>query len=218
MPSTLLPAYLGQGLAAARPVTPAIATGTIGLYFATDTGAYFIYANGAWQVPGSNQFTMLPSGSLSADAQAFGSRGNILAPLTNMTLRQAWYQFTAVNTGVYKIGIAPYNTGTNQMTSAPTYTASFTAAASALTSGVLQFASPFALLAGTSYILFLVRTDVVGTTSLNMQFNSTEIDVPGFQQIATAKALKLASNNPLTSDTWTTGTAIYAVLPIYSIP
>lgn len=54
MASTLITSYLGQGLAAARPATPLIATGTIGWYFATDTGVMSVYANGAWRVAPPN--------------------------------------------------------------------------------------------------------------------------------------------------------------------
>lgn len=53
MTSTLITAYLGQGLAAARPVTPVLATGTIGYYYATDTGTLTVYAGGAWRSVGS---------------------------------------------------------------------------------------------------------------------------------------------------------------------
>lgn len=54
MSSTLITSYLGQGLAAARPATPALATGTIGYYFATDTGVMSFYANGAWRIAPPN--------------------------------------------------------------------------------------------------------------------------------------------------------------------
>lgn len=54
MASTLITSYLGQGLAAARPATPPLATGAIGYYFATDTGVLSVYANGAWRVAPPN--------------------------------------------------------------------------------------------------------------------------------------------------------------------
>lgn len=52
MASTLITAYLGQGLAAARPATPTLATGTYGTYYATDTKVWSAYFNGAWQTIG----------------------------------------------------------------------------------------------------------------------------------------------------------------------
>lgn len=66
MASTLLTAYLGQGLAAARPATPTIATGTIGWYYATDTGVLSYYSNGAWRSlsasdPSISPFTTAPA-------------------------------------------------------------------------------------------------------------------------------------------------------------
>jgi hypothetical protein len=50
MTSTLITAYLGQGLLAARPAAPALATGAIGFYWATDTQVMYAYTNGAWRV------------------------------------------------------------------------------------------------------------------------------------------------------------------------
>jgi hypothetical protein len=48
MTSTLITAYLGAGLAAARPATPVLAAGTFGFYEATDTGTLSLYYGGAW--------------------------------------------------------------------------------------------------------------------------------------------------------------------------
>lgn len=52
MASTLITSYVGQGLAAARPATPPLATGTYGTYYATDTKVWSAYFNGAWQTIG----------------------------------------------------------------------------------------------------------------------------------------------------------------------
>lgn len=53
MSSTLIVQYLGQGLAANRPTTPAIDANAIGFYAATDTGALSSYYNGAWHTFGT---------------------------------------------------------------------------------------------------------------------------------------------------------------------
>lgn len=50
MASTKITDYLSQGLAAARPATPANYTGTISWYYATDTGVLSYYSNGAWHI------------------------------------------------------------------------------------------------------------------------------------------------------------------------
>lgn len=52
MTNTLIAAYLGFGLAAARPATPSIDAGAIAFYYATDTATLTVYANGAWQSSG----------------------------------------------------------------------------------------------------------------------------------------------------------------------
>lgn len=64
MASTLITAYVGEGLAANRPATPVLATGTIGYYYATDTGILTAYVNGAWQSVFGKQLlaTSSPSG------------------------------------------------------------------------------------------------------------------------------------------------------------
>ena len=49
MTTTLIASYLGQGLVANRPTAPAVNSGVIAFYFATDTGALYVYVAGAWQ-------------------------------------------------------------------------------------------------------------------------------------------------------------------------
>lgn len=51
MTATTITAYLGEGLAANRPATPAIAAGAIGLWYSTDTDTYSIYNGSAWAGP-----------------------------------------------------------------------------------------------------------------------------------------------------------------------
>jgi hypothetical protein len=48
MASGALKDYLGVGLAAARPVTLSLATGTAGYYFATDTATMSVWSGVAW--------------------------------------------------------------------------------------------------------------------------------------------------------------------------
>lgn len=61
MASTLITAYLGQGLAAARPAAPAIAAGSIGWYYATDTGAVSYYAGAAWHAVSATDPSIAPN-------------------------------------------------------------------------------------------------------------------------------------------------------------
>jgi hypothetical protein len=112
MPSTLITAYLGQGLASARPATPAIATGTIGFYEATDTGALSVYANGAWSNVGGIDKGVPPSvvqsklavaNSASITLTSAPVNGNLLVAMcfnpTVGTVGSGWTQVAANSTG-----------------------------------------------------------------------------------------------------------------------
>lgn len=59
MTSTLVTAYLGKGLAAARPAAPAVAAGTFAWYEATDTGVLSYY-DGTWHTLSSNDPSIAP--------------------------------------------------------------------------------------------------------------------------------------------------------------
>lgn len=59
MTSTLITAYVGKGLAAARPATPAIAAGTFAWYYATDTAALSYY-DGTWHAVSSSDPSISP--------------------------------------------------------------------------------------------------------------------------------------------------------------
>ena len=54
MSSNLLVTYLGSGIASARPATPSIAAGTVGVWWSTDTKALSVYdlTNGGWTAVG----------------------------------------------------------------------------------------------------------------------------------------------------------------------
>lgn len=91
MTSTLITAYLGQGLAAARPATPAVAPGTIAYWYATDTGVLSIYANGAWSNVGIGaagapptivQSKMAVANSASITLNSAPINGNLLVAMT----------------------------------------------------------------------------------------------------------------------------------------
>jgi hypothetical protein len=95
MSSTLITAYLGQGTAAARPATPTLATGTIGWYYATDTGVLSYYANGAWTDAATQSPPFHPGYSSLASARF-------------------WYPATATSIG-------GNNTATGKLFAAPFY-------------------------------------------------------------------------------------------------
>lgn len=75
MSVTFITSYLGQGLAAARPVSPNITAGSIGYYFATDTNALTVFAGGTWQaIPAASP--TLPTGEI-----LVGNASGIAAPV-----------------------------------------------------------------------------------------------------------------------------------------
>lgn len=66
MTSTLITAYIGNGLAAARPASPAIAAGTMAWYVATDTGTLSYWDGSAWHTvsasdPSISAWTTVPA-------------------------------------------------------------------------------------------------------------------------------------------------------------
>ena len=46
--------YLGYGLLSARPVAPDLYTGTLGIYYATDTGLAYMWDGATWTRAGAN--------------------------------------------------------------------------------------------------------------------------------------------------------------------
>ncbi len=112
MASTLIVQYLGQGLAAARPATPAIDTGAIGLYAATDTGALTVYYSGAWHTvgggynPGTTPQVVQSAANQGGNSVTFGvapTNGNLLVcmcdnPGSN-TPGSGWTNISQVSTG-----------------------------------------------------------------------------------------------------------------------
>jgi hypothetical protein len=93
MTSTLITAYVGKGLAAARPASPAIAAGTIGWYYATDTGALSYY-DGTWHTlsasdPSISPFLTVPANPAGIRCSAARLRRSCSATATRPPRRPA---------------------------------------------------------------------------------------------------------------------------------
>lgn len=112
MSSTLITQYLGQGLLSAKPGTPSVATGCIGLYYATDTNAFLVYANGAWQAAGGTdpgtpptvvQSKMAVANSASITLDSAPVSGNLLVAMcfnpSVGTVGSGWTSQAANSTG-----------------------------------------------------------------------------------------------------------------------
>jgi hypothetical protein len=184
--------------------------GTTGQVLTKDSNADLDFS---WQAGGGGgsstpswQFQISPTTS---GAHSFATTGNLFTPQIDMTVTGCAFIITTVTGATYKIGIAPYNTGTNKITSAPSYSGVFTAGTGAANKWVNgTFSGGVALTAGTAYVFFIVRTDSTTTvsTTLNFVVGSGTIYAPGFVEIATNRSVHLASIAPGTGDTWTTET------------
>lgn len=78
MASGRLVDYLGRGLAAARPAAPVLHTGTLGLYYATDTGVLSLWDGSAWDTLAGGDVVGPASVTDSHLAQFDGTTGELL--------------------------------------------------------------------------------------------------------------------------------------------
>lgn len=146
--------------------------------------------------------------------------GLIITPTMALSAVGLGVVMTTVTSGTYKIGIAPYNTGTNKITGTPTYAPTYTESAGAANRSIFAtFSSPVAMSAGTAYLLIVVRTDATASTTTTINYQSTfPAQAPGIYIPLTGVAYALASLAPTTSDTWTSeGSGIWAFQMVYTL-
>lgn len=81
--------YLGSGLAASRPASLTLIPGSIGVYYATDTGDLSVWDGSSWHSITSVSSTTIPQNSQSADyTLVAGDAGkHILHPSADTTAR-----------------------------------------------------------------------------------------------------------------------------------
>ena len=218
--STIITDYLGRGTFANRPATPPVPTGGMAFYYATDTGVVYAWNGTAWTTGTGAGAQFNISGAASAETKNFACRGNVITPDTAMSVTSVSALITTVTGASYKIGIAPYNAGTNQITSAPTYSAIFTEGTGvALAMITCPFVTPVALAADTTYIMFIVRTDATSTTAFTVNFTNGPLYSPGLYVPNTGGTKILASLAPLVSDTWTDDAGSVYTMPFtYTMP
>lgn len=93
MASTLITSYVGKGLAAARPAAPAIATGTFGWYYATDTSTLSYYDGATWHTLSASDPSISPFLTVPAnpgwDPLFSGKSGAIVLSNSNKTATPA---------------------------------------------------------------------------------------------------------------------------------
>lgn len=152
---------------------------------------------------------------------SFAALGNVFTPSVNMSATGLGIAMTTVSSATIKFGIAPYSRSTNKVTGAPTYTSTVTIGTGAAKQPVYaNFASPFAMTAGSDYIIFMVRTDGATTVSQTVFFASPDVQAPGIFLSTTVSvtAWQLASTGPGTGDTWSTsGGGVWSMTMVYSL-
>lgn len=112
MTSTLITSYLGEGLLANRPATPAIDANAIAFWYSTDTAALSVYANGAWSSAGGYdkgtppslvQFAFNVNGTKSVTFSGAPANGNLLVAMAfnpaQDTAGAGWTKVAEVTTG-----------------------------------------------------------------------------------------------------------------------
>jgi hypothetical protein len=173
---------------------------------------------------GSSASFVIPMAATSLISHA--AVGEVVTPLVNMTVVAVGITLTTASGGAYKLGIAPFNTSTLEITAAPNYiSGTLSDSAPAANRGLFgKLATPLALTAGDTYLLIMVRTDSTTTVSQTINWNNiTSGNVfigPGFQENPSAggTAYGLSSTAPLTSQTWVSeGSGNWSFSLIYSV-
>jgi hypothetical protein len=93
MTTTLITSYLSEGLASARPSSPAVATGCIAFYYATDTGAVTVYDGSVWHAVGGGYSAGSPPTVVQSGSDQAGNKGITLgsAPVNgNLLIAMSW--------------------------------------------------------------------------------------------------------------------------------
>jgi hypothetical protein len=184
----------------------------------------FARADGTWAIPpgssgggGSGAWWSMIFNATSTFTHSLAASGNLIDFQYAASIGEVFCYLTTVTSATYKIGLAPYNRATNKMTAAPTYGTLYTEGAGAAHKGVrASFPGGFAVAAGTTIIMFIVRTDSTTTVSTTLDTAGgnalTAVYMPGIFSGATSTgSCHLASVSPGTGDTWTTEGGFYVV-------
>ncbi len=137
-----------------------------------------------------------------------------------LTITGAGIVMTTVTGGQYRIGVAPYISGTSVMTAPPVYTATFTAATGRNTVIFLPLASSVVLTPLTAFIIFVTRIDSTPTVSQSIATFSGGVTSPGIwlPAQATNRGRLLSSVNPLITDVWAVVANNYGFTCSYTVP
>lgn len=163
------------------------------------------------------QYLSLPT-SAENDSQA--SLGEIIQLQKTQKLWQLSFVVAPTVTATYRVGVAPFNKTTNQITAAPIYGVDQTIVGDGTQRWLnCPFIEDVELTAGQDYIFFVNRNDGTGTSVLNVFFNTSQNVGPWIgTRTRTLSGAKVAVVNPTTTDTWTRINGFYAMMMGYSDP
>ncbi len=153
-------------------------------------------------------------------ANNFAAHGTVLKPHQAITVYAEAFVATTVTSGVYKVCAGLWD-GTSKLSATPVCSNSWTVTtgqASESIAGTLT--SPLSVAANQAFAIYVVRTDATATTSFTTNNTSTALNTPWpglSSQSSTGAIIDLASLNPGTSDTWTTGNGFHVFSVLYSI-
>ena len=189
-----LPAILGDYLLTAD--LPAI----LGDYL-TETEADALYAplgsGGGWNLSNNT----LSNASVGAQA----TKGVLVVPVVDTTVRALWFQTDEINAGVYKASI--YSLTGLAIATTVAHSAAHTATATATTYRRYVFAPEITLTAGTRYALVHTRTDLLDTTASGIYTGTMDAAGTPTQRLATF--VNLAKKAPAVADVFGSGANPY---------
>jgi hypothetical protein len=121
--STLIVDYLGFGTHAARPASPSLPTGGIGIYLESDTGNLCVWNGSAWVIPNSS---LVASVALTAQNASIGVTTLLAAPTAGLYRASGAIQLTTAGTSGTVSSAITYkdingNSETDELVSAVTF-------------------------------------------------------------------------------------------------
>lgn len=211
--------YTASGKTLARTIISSRISGTTGTTELTLSGSATIavVAPTAALTPVS---IAAPIVGLSAFSRAAATRGNVYIPTVNATLSNFSVILDTVAGAVYKVGIAQFNTTTRKLTTTPTYSATYTEGGTGKTATIITFnvAAGFSFVAGTTYVIFITRTDSTAAATLSSYYINGGWYFPYLQCVVTSGTglntfWDATTTPPSTGDTWTSETGVYWIFP-----
>jgi hypothetical protein len=154
-----------------------------------------------------------PLTGLSTFNRNSAARGNaVTANSGNFTASRVRVVWSSVSGVTYRVGIAPFDTTTRQMTASPTYSDNYTSAGNSNDIVDFNFAGGFTFVSGTTYIVFIARQDS-NTGAMLVHFNASAFILYGLGSQPSGRSYYLSKTSPLTTDVWTVETGQYMLIP-----